>query len=172
MMPKKTTKKSSNSPPKSSEKVTTAKSSKKASTKAKEEKIAKVTELYNSDSIYCQFDITNYEKSIKFYKEILEWNPSKFSSSSPDPERIGWFEFELPLKGAFLGLGKAEVGRVTPSRSLVISVKDLEEFKKTMESKNAKPSDITDVPNMISFLTVNDPDNNAIMFISQPRVKS
>ena len=171
-MTKKTTKKSSKSPVESSKKNTTVKTSEKDSAKVKEEKIVNVSELYNSDSVYCQFDITNYEKSIKFYKEVMEWNPSKFSSSSPDPETISWFKFELPLKGAFLGLGKAQDGKVIPSRSLVISVKDLEEFKRTMESKNAKPSDITDVPNMISFLTVNDPDNNAIMFISQPRVKS
>ncbi len=160
-MPKKTAKKSSTSP-KSFESLTPP----------KDEKVKSAKELYNLDSVYCQFNVSNYQKSIEFYKEILEWNPSKFSSESPDPETMGWFEFELPLKGAFLGLGKAQEGKVTPSRSLVISVKDLEQFKKTMESKKAKPSEITDVPNMISFLTVNDPDNNSIMFISQPRVKS
>ena len=167
-MPKSSSKKSTSS------KKTPKKSTKKASTKPSMktvEKILKATELYNSDSVYCQFDITNYKNSIKFYQDVLEWKPSKFSESSPDPEQIGWFEFQLPLEGAFLGLGKPQDGKVLPSNSLVISVKDLEKFRATMESKKANPSVITDVPNMISFLTVNDPDNNRIMFISEPRVK-
>ena len=161
-------------PKKKAKKTSTKKtSSKKPSSKSKHElNVVKATELYKNDSVYCQFDISNYNESIKFYKEVLEWNPSKFSQSSPDPETIGWFEFELPLKGSFLGLGKPQDREIVPSRSLVISVKDLEKFKQTMQSKNAHPSDITDVPNMISFLTVNDPDDNSIMFISEPRVKN
>ena len=168
-MPKKTSKKAT-SKKKSSKKV----SSKEKSTspaKTTTEKLIKATELYNSDSVYCQFDVSNYKNSIKFYQDILEWKPSKFSESSPDPEQIGWFEFELPLKGSFLGLGKSQDGSVTPSRSLVISVKNLEQFQQTMNSKKANPSEITDIPNMISFLTVDDPDKNSIMFISEPRVK-
>lgn len=165
-MPKKKAKKTVSS------KKTTKKSSKKPTTSSKEEKVRTAKELYNLDSVYCQFDVSNYQKTIQFYKEILEWNPSRYSSESPDPDTIGWFEFELPVKGAFLGLNKASGGKISPSKSLVISVKDLEQFKKTMESKKVKPSEITDIPNMISFLTVNDPDNNEIMFISQPRVKS
>ena len=160
--------------PKKAKKTSTKKpSSKKPSPKPKQEStVEKATELYKTDSVYCQFDISNYRNSIKFYKEVLEWNPSKFSQNSPDPETIGWFEFELPLKGSFLGLGKPQDREIVPSRSLVISVKDLEKFKQTMQSKNVNPSEITDVPNMISFLTVNDPDNNSIMFISEPRVKT
>ena len=168
-MPKKSTKKGSSKKAASKKSV---KSSKKAPKSSKTvEEVMKATELYNSDNVYCQFNVTNYKNSIQFYKDVLEWNPSKFSESSPDPETIGWFEFELPLKGAFLGLGKSQDGTVNPSNALVISVKDLEKFKQTMVSKKAKPSDITDVPNMISYLTVNDPDNNSIMFISEPRVK-
>jgi len=161
-MPKKTSKKKSSSkkavkmPVKTTEAVKPAK---------------KATELYNTDSIYCQHSISDYKKAIKFYTEILEWKPSKFSESSPDPDQIGWFEFELPVKGTFLGLGKPQDGKVVPSSSLVVSVKDLVQFKAAMESKKVVTSDITDVPNMISFLTVNDPDNNSIMFISEPRVK-
>lgn len=166
-MPKKSAKKVSSS------KKSAKKSSKKVSSKpAQKVEVVPVNELYDKESVYCQFNITNYKESIKFYSEVLEWKPSKFSESSPDPETIGWFEFQLPLKGAFLGLGKSQDGSVKPSESLVISVKNLEQFKQTMDSKKANPSEITDVPNMISFLTVNDPDNNSIMFISEPRVKS
>ena len=162
-MPKKTNKKSS-----SSKKVSS--SSKKTS--ELKVKVKSASEQYNRDSVYCQFMVTNYKKTIQFYSEVLEWKPSRFSEDSPDPDQIGWFEFELPLKGAFLGLNKSEDGKFTPSTSLVISVKYLEEFKATLNSKKANPSDITDVPNMISFLTVKDPDDNQIMFISEPRVKT
>ena len=175
-MPKKSTKKSSSK--KTTPNKTVKRSKKPAKSISKEiktnkeaVKVLKATELYNLDSVYCQFDVSNYKNSIQFYKDVLEWNPSKFSENSPDPETIGWFEFELPVKGAFLGLGKSQDGTVKPSSSLVISVKDLEQFKHTMETKKANPSNITDIPNMISFLTVNDPDNNSIMFISEPRVK-
>lgn len=175
-MPKKSAKKKgkTTSSKKSPKKSSSSKSlDKKEVSETKEEvKLVPATELYVKDSIYCQFDVSNYQKSIKFYTEVLEWEPSKFSISSPDPDTIGWFEFQLPLEGAFLGLGKSQDGTVTPSNSLVISVKNLEKFKQTMVSKKANPSDITDVPNMISYLTVNDPDNNKIMFISEPRVKS
>lgn len=168
-MPKKGSKKAKSS------KKATKKSSKKAPSKASKAtvtEVLKATELYNSDTVYCQFDISDYKKSIKFYQEVLEWKPSKFSESSPDPDQIGWFEFELPLKGSFLGLGKPSDGKVKPSNSLVISVKDLKKFRATMDSKKANPSNITDVPDMISYLTVKDPDNNSIMFIAEPRIKS
>ena len=175
-MPKKSAKKPKNS-------SSSKKSSKKevsrnkpadieASKTIDQQKVLPATDLYNKESLYCQFDVTNYQKSIKFYTDVLEWKPSKFSESSSDPDTIGWFEFQLPLEGAFLGLGKSQDGKVTPSNSLVIPVKDLEQFKLTMNSKKANPSEITDVPNMISFLTVSDPDNNKIMFISEPRVKT
>lgn len=172
-MPKKSIKKSSSNKKAISSKKTTKKSSKKVSSKpAPIVEVLPVTELYDKTSVYCQFHVSDYKKSIKFYSEVLEWKPSKFSESSSDPETMGWFEFQLPLAGAFLGLGKSQDGSVNPSSSLVIPVKNLEQFKETMVSKKANPSEITDVPNMISFLTVNDPDNNSIMFISEPRVKS
>lgn len=170
---KKSTKKSAKKPLKKSSKKPLKKSSKEEfSTTTPKVEVVPVTELYDNESVYCQFNVSDYAKSIKFYSEVLEWKPSKLSESTPDPDTIGWYEFQLPVKGAFLGLGKAQDGSVTPSRSLVISVKNLEQFKQTMVSKEANPSEITDVPNMISYLTINDPDNNSIMFISEPRVKS
>jgi hypothetical protein len=162
-MPKKTAKKEP-----SSKKVSKKPS---AATKVNLESV-NISEMYDKNSVYCQHSISNYKNSIKFYKEVLELKPSKFSEDGPDPDEIGWFEFELPVKGAFLGLGKPQSGIVTPSSSLVISIKNIGEFKEAMAKKNAKPSEIMDVPNMISFLTVNDPDNNSIMFVSEPRVKS
>lgn len=149
------------------------KTTKKASTPTKPSVNVKTArELYNTDTAYCQYNVSTYTKAIEFYKEVLELNPSKFSEGSPDPETIGWFEFELPLKGSFLGLNKSQETPVKTSGSLVISVKNLEELKAIIESKKVKTSEITDVPNMISYLTVNDPDNNSVMFISNPRIKS
>lgn len=171
-MPKKTAKKSSASK-RSSKKasVSVKKIEKPSSTTKAALNVKSAKESYKTDSLYCQYNISNYKKAIDFYKNILEWSPSKFSEGAPDPEEIGWFEFELPLKGSFLGLNKSQETPVKTSGSLVISVNSLEDFRTTMESKGIKASDITDVPNMISFLTVNDPDNNSIMFISEPRIK-
>ena len=159
-------------------KKTSKKASKKASKKesstqatTKESKVESIVKLYNSDSVYCQIPVTNYKKTIKFYNEIVELEPSDFSKTVSDPAAIGWYEFKLPVKGSFLGLNHATSGSVTPSNSLVLSVNNLDKLFDTLKKKNANPSDIIDVPNMISFTTIKDPDQNSIMFVGEPRIK-
>lgn len=128
-----------------------------------------INDLYRSDLTFCNYNTTNFQNSIKFYTEGLGLDPSDFSKKNPIPETDGVFEFNLPVKGAILSLSYLPKEKFKAYDNLVISVSDIEKFKEMLTSKNIESSKITDVPNLLSFLTVKDPDNNIIMFIADPK---
>jgi predicted enzyme related to lactoylglutathione lyase len=110
------------------------------------------------------------EKAKEFYINILE-----LEISYEAPPEFGWLEFKLPVKGSFLGLGKHNEEQQGPFKSvnvLNISVSDLKQAKKALESKGIETSDYLDIPDMISMFHIKDPDENDISFIGTPRVKS
>jgi hypothetical protein len=127
-----------------------------------------LVKLYDKNSVYTTHVIKNYDLSRKFYSETLEF-PVNFEA----PE-AGWYEFKLPVKGAFLGLSQYQEnqGEFVPANSLNVSIKDVEKVKSTLESRGITTSEIFDIPDMISMITITDPDENKVHFIAPPRVKS
>ncbi len=125
-----------------------------------------LTKLYDSTSVYTTHWIRDYEVSKKFYSEVLE-----FPVNLEIPE-AGWYEYKLPVKGAMLGLSQYHEGDFKTADSLNISIKDVDQVKKALESKGVKATEIVDLPDMISMTTIQDPDENNIYFIGPPRIKS
>ncbi len=125
-------------------------------------------DLYETSSVYTSYLIRDYAKSKRFYHDILE-----LPINLEIPE-AGWYEFMLPVEGAFLGLSqyREEQGEFQTANSLNISVKNIKTVKETLETKGLHTSDIFDLPDMISMITVQDPDENNIHFIGPPRIKS
>ncbi len=140
---------------------------KKASEK-KTSKMVPLSKIYDSASMYTTHPIRNYEISKKFYEEVLEL------SVNLEIPMAGWYEFCLPVKGAFLGLSqyREESGDFKPANSLNISINDVEKAKASLESKGVTTSDIIDYPEMVSMISFEDPDKNNIFLIGPPRVKS
>ena len=56
--------------------------------------------------------------------------------------------------------------------NLVISVSNLDKFREILTSNHIESTEIKDVPNVLSFLTVKDSDGNKITLLADPRVKS
>ena len=125
-----------------------------------------LTKLYDSNSVYITHWIRDYKVSKKFYTEVLE------IPVNIEIPQAGWYEFKLPVKGSFLGLSQHREGEFKTADSLNISIKDVEKVKATLESKGVSTSDIVDYPDMISMISIKDPDENHIFFIGPPRVKS
>ena len=53
-----------------------------------------------------------------------------------------------------------------------MDVEDLDACKSYFESKGIEASDITDIPNMVSYFNLKDPEGNPIQVVAEPRVKS
>lgn len=126
--------------------------------------------LYRDDMLFCQYHITDFKKSIAFYSEGLELEPSEFSKNEPIPEHEGVYEFNLPVKGAILSLHKRKADTITLYNNLVISVTDIDQYKHQLDLKNIKSTEIMDIPGLLSTFTLKDPDGNSIIILSDPRV--
>jgi predicted enzyme related to lactoylglutathione lyase len=127
-----------------------------------------ITKFYDKSSVYTTQFVRDFNKAKKFYAEKLE-----FPINLEIPE-AGWMELKLPVKGAFLGLSlhRKDQGEFVTANSLNISIKDIEKTKSLLDSRGIKTSEIVDMPDMISMITIADPDENKIHFIAPPRIKS
>lgn len=129
-----------------------------------------ITDLYTG-TIFIQYESTNFQKTFKFYHEGLGFNLSDFSKQTK-PEDVGLLEFKIPAKGSILSFSKKSVEKFQSNDSLIIEVTDIDKLKETLTTRKIKSPEITDIPNMLSFMTVKDSDGNSIMFITNPRKKS
>ena len=139
---------------------------KKANKTITKEKEIKVTDFFNG-TIFVQYSTIDLTRAIEFYTGKLDFEPSDFSRTGPDPEKVGLYEFKLPSKGAILTLSKEK--EVVVNNNLVIMVEKIDDLIASLLNKQILVSEIKDVPNLLSFFTINDPDGNTIMFMSEPR---
>lgn len=129
-----------------------------------------ITDLYTG-TIFIQYESTDFQKTFKFYHEGLGFDLSNFSKQTK-PEDVGLIEFNVPAKGSILSFSKKSADNIRVNDSLIIEVTDIDKLKEKLTTRHISASEITDVPNMLSFMTVKDSDGNSIMFISDPRQKN
>lgn len=129
-----------------------------------------ITNLYTG-TIFIQYQSTDFQKTLKFYHEGLCFNLSDFSKQT-NPEDVGIIEFNLPSKGSILSFSKKSAEKIQVNDSLIIEVSNIDKLRENLTSRKINSSEITDIPNMLSFMTMKDPDGNLIMFISDPRKKN
>ena len=123
---------------------------------------------YRKDSVYFQYYVTDFGRARNFYGEILG-----LRSAWDMGDEVGWIEFHLPVKGAKIGLNLVTKNKLKRgSAKLTLEVTDLERMKDHLTSKGVKSDEITDVPDMVSFFNIKDPDGNPIQIVAEPRVKS
>ncbi|MHA2247788.1 MAG: VOC family protein [Candidatus Hodarchaeales archaeon] len=122
---------------------------------------------FKNDSIYFQYNVKDFDRAKKFYTEILG-----FEIIYDGGSEVGWCELALPVKGAKLGLNLKREGEITlGSGTLTFDVTDLDATKSYLESNNVKTTDITDMPDMVSYFDINDSEGNRIQIVAEPRVK-
>ena len=143
---------------------------KKTIKKVTKTKETKITDFFNG-TIFVQYSTANLNRAIEFYSGKLDFEPSDFSKSGPDPEKVGLYEFKLPSNGAILTLSKEPAEKIVVNDNLVIMVNKIDNLWESLTNKEINPTEIKDVPNLLSFFTIKDPDGNTIMFMSDPRKK-
>jgi predicted enzyme related to lactoylglutathione lyase len=122
---------------------------------------------YRTNSVYFQYVVTDFNKARKFYGDILG-----FKTAWDMGDEVGWIEYALPVKGAKIGLNLLTEGKIKHgSAKLTLDVTDIEKMKDYLTSKGVKSDDITDIPDMVSYFNIKDPDGNPIQIVSEPRVK-
>lgn len=123
---------------------------------------------FKTDSIYFQYNVKDFDRAKKFYTEIFG-----FEITFDGGSEVGWCELDLPVKGAKLGLNLKLEGDITPgSGTLTFDVTDLDATKSYLESNNIKTTNITDLPDMVSYFDMYDSEGNRIQIVAEPRVKS
>ena len=119
------------------------------------------------DRMIFQIKVRNIELAKKFYEEIFGFENIWYEG----PE-VGWTEFNLPGDSPHLGLNSVEEGEEFDMDSGVftIQVKNLEETKKFLEKNGIETSEITDIPDMVSYFNMTDPEGNRVQIVSDPRI--
>lgn len=119
-------------------------------------------------TIYFQLDVKDLERSKRFYEDIFNLEVTWYMS----PE-AGWCELQLPGGAPKLGLNSsgAEEGAQPRGGTLTIEVEDLEGTKKYLEGKGIETTEISDIPNMVSYFNMRDSEGNMIQIVSDPRVQ-
>ena len=119
------------------------------------------------DRMIFQIKVRNIERAKKFYEEIFGFENIWYEG----PE-VGWTEFNLPGDSPHLGLNSVEEGEEFEMDSGVftIQVKNLEETKKFLEKNGIETSEITDIPGMVSYFNMTDPEGNRVQIVSDPRI--
>ncbi|MHA2364826.1 MAG: VOC family protein [Candidatus Hodarchaeales archaeon] len=150
--------------------VKAKKPTKKKKALKKKAVVQPINQFFSSDSVYCVVNVGDINRAKEFYINTLELKPA-LPDDFPATE-VGWFEFHLPVTGSRLGLNLVRKGEIPKSTSLGIVVTDLDKVFSLLKDKNAKPTDIQDIPDMVSTFEINDTEGNEITLIGNPRVKS
>ena len=119
------------------------------------------------DRMIFQIKVRDVERAKKFYEEIFGFENIWYES----PE-IGWTEFNLPGDSPHLGLNSVEEGEEFEMDSgvLTIQVKNLEETKKFLKRNGIETTEIIDIPDMVSYFNMTDPEGNRVQIVSDPRI--
>ena len=119
------------------------------------------------DRMIFQLKVRDLDRAKKFYDEIFG-----FTNIWYEGPEVGWTEFDLPGDSPHLGLNSVEEGEEFEMDSGVftIQVKNLEETKEFLEENGIETSDITDIPNMVSYFNMTDPEGNRVQIVSDPRI--
>ncbi|MHA2358022.1 MAG: VOC family protein [Candidatus Heimdallarchaeaceae archaeon] len=117
--------------------------------------------------MYFQIKVKDIERAKKFYEDIFNFDISWYMT----PE-VGWCELNLPGDNPRLGLNQQRDDEEDKPfwGILTFDVEDLDETKRYLEGKNIETTEITDVPNMVSYFDIKDSEGNRIQIVADPRV--
>jgi predicted enzyme related to lactoylglutathione lyase len=127
----------------------------------------KIQDRISVKRLYFQLKVKDLERAKKFYEDVFNFEIEWYMS----PE-IGWCEFNLPGGTPRLGLNMIEEGESIneDSGTFTVEVNDIESAKEYLRGKGVYSSDITVVPNMVSYFNINDTEGNRIQIVATPRI--
>lgn len=110
----------------------------------------------------------DFDRAKKFYSEVMG-----FDITWDGGAEVGWAEFALPAEGARLGINLIRDGEHRQgSGTLTMDVEDLDACQTYFKEKRIETTEITDIPNMVSYFNLKDPEGNPIQVVAEPRVKT
>ena len=123
---------------------------------------------YKKGSVYFQYQVKDFDRAKKFYSEVMG-----FDITWDGGAEIGWAEFALPAEGARLGINLIRDGEHRQgSGTLTMDVEDLAACQTYLGEKGIETTEIIDIPNMVSYFNLKDPEGNPIQVVADPRVKT
>jgi len=119
------------------------------------------------DRMLFQIKVKDLDRAKKFYEDLFGFKNIWYMS----PE-VGWTEFELPGDSPHLGLNAVLEGEEyeEDSGTFTIQVKNLEETKNFLEEQDVDTTEITDIPDLVSYFNIMDPEGNRVQIVSEPRI--
>ena len=111
---------------------------------------------------YFQIQVESLDRAKKWYEDILGLDSLFFASE------VGWGEMQLHGGDPKLGLNLTDKTPEGNWGKLMLEVEDIYEAKKFMEAKGVDTSEITTVPEMVSYFDIKDSEGNGIQIVSTP----
>ena len=117
-----------------------------------------MTALNYDGGLTCALKVTDLDKSVKWYQDILGF---KLLYKLDD---MGWCELETSVARVNVGLSQVEKAGGEGGAVPTFGVKDIDEARAQLESKDVRFDGPTQtIPDMVKLATFFDPDDNAIM---------
>jgi len=116
----------------------------------------------------CSVNVTDIKTSMKWYKEVLGFEPIYYM------ENLSWCELKSPVENVSVGLSQVEQ-MPPPGGNAVLTwgVNDIDAARTELEKKGIKfDGDIRTYEGMVKLATFYDRDGNCFMFyqdISKPK---
>lgn len=111
------------------------------------------------------YNVIDWEKAKKFYSETLEW------SVIYGNDEIGWIEYGTE-KEAHIAINRWEGPEPIPSHqgggTAVLTVDDAVKVTEILRARGVQCNDAVNVPGVVCFGTMYDPEGNRIQFASNP----
>jgi len=116
--------------------------------------------------VFFQVGVDDLLRAKEFYTKTFNFEVGWYLS----PE-VGWCEIKLPGSSS-VGLNTRDPkAKREPSWGiLTIEVENLDETHAYLAKKGLKPTEIVDVPQMVSYFNIKDTEENTVQIVGDPRI--
>lgn len=108
--------------------------------------------------------VTDWERAKKFYAETLEW-PVAWAS-----DEFGWVEYgrdnetHIAINRWSEHDGHGPMPATNGGATMVLTVDDARKVTEALRKKGVKCDDVVDIPGVVTYGTLYDPEGNRIQF--------
>jgi len=112
---------------------------------------------------YFQIQVRDLDRAKSWYEDIFQLDTLFFASE------VGWGEMQLHGGDPKLGLNLADKPQGDNWGKLMFEVEDITEAKEYIEKKGVKTTEITTIPDMVTYFDIKDSEGNSIQIVSTPK---